>query len=159
MKIGDRIRTVETGAVMVATLLLLATPSLAGGNRTRIHVSASIQPMISQEVVRQERNLTITQEDVKSGYVDVPAATVLQVKTNSRDGYYLIFEFSPELAKEAWIMDQNRTTVLANTIGTAHQSSPGLSGEVKELSYRFILQPDTEPGLYAMPIQVAASLM
>ena len=159
MKIGDRIRTVGAGAVMVATLLLLATPSLAGGNRARIHVSASIQPMISQEMVRQERNLTITKEDVKSGYVDVQAATVLQVRTNSRDGYYLIFEFSPEVARETWIMDQNRTTVLANTIGTVHQPSPGLSGEVKKLSYRFILQPDTEPGLYTWPIRVAATLM
>jgi hypothetical protein len=147
-------------AGVIGTIGLVSMASVVdAGNKASVQVTATVQPMISQIFVQQENALVITRENVKNGYVDVPAATVLQVRTNSRNGYYLTFELNGQIADEVWIMDGNKTTVLTGGIGSVHQSSKGFSTHVKKVSYRFLLHPDTQPGLYAWPINVGASLL
>jgi hypothetical protein len=129
------------------------------GSKASVQITATVQPMITQTLVQQENALVVTQENVKNGYVDVPTATVLQVRTNSRDGYFLTFELNGQIANEVWIMDGHKTTVLTGSIGAVHQSSSGPSTQVKKVSYRFLLNPDTQPGLYTWPVNVGASLL
>ena len=147
-------------AGMIGAIGWMSIASVAyAGNKTSVQVTATVQPMISQTFVQQESALVVTQENVKNGYVDVPAATVLQVRTNSRDGYFLTFELNGQIANEVWIMDGHKTTVLTGEIGAVHQSSSGHSTQVKKVSYRFLLNPDTQPGIYTWPVHVTASLL
>jgi hypothetical protein len=132
--------------------------SYAGGTQATIQVTATVLPRISQTLVRQAGFFQITKENAKEGYVDVPAATVLQVKTNSRNGYFLTFEFNPETATEVWVMDGQKTTVLSTGMSMIPQAIQALS-DTKEISYRLFIHPDTQPGQYAWPVNVFASLI
>lgn len=150
-------RRLAVGAMVIAGIFIMTSNGLAGSNNASVKVSAYVQPRISQTLVRQEKVLQVTEEEAKKGYVDLPAATLLQVKSNDRNGYMLSFDVNGEIVKEVWVIDSNRTTSLSGG-GFVHQAYPGPSGETKELSYRFFLAPGTQAGLYAWPVSVAASL-
>lgn len=154
-QIGIKVMTI---GAMIAGILVMGSNGLAGSNKAAIKVSATVQARISQTLVRQEKVLSITNEQIAKGYLDIPAATFIQVKTNDPNGYMLSFEMTSEIVKEAWVIDNKRTTILSGGGGFVHQAYPGPSGEVKELSYRFFLVPGTQPGLYAWPLNMNASL-
>lgn len=151
-------QAVVVGAIMIVGILSLTSKSFAGSSKAAITVSATVQASISQTLVSQEKALLVTQENVVKGYLDVPAATVLQVKTNDPRGYLLSVEVNQEVAREVWIMDNDRTTVVSGGIGLIHQPYPGPFGKVKEISYRIFLASNTKPGFYAWPLNVTASL-
>lgn len=140
------------------TAVLMASNSLASGNNTAVQVSATVQAIISQDVIHQEGTFLITKEDVSKGYVDISVGTVLRVKTNDRRGYLLAFQVSSGLIKEVWVVEKDRTVVLSPNGGFIHQPYPGRSGETKQLGYRFFLTPETQPGQYSWPVQMTASL-
>ena len=88
---------------IVAIFSMISTAD-AAGKKAAIQVSATVLPGISQTVVHQAGTFKVTQENVESGYVDVPTATVLKIKTNSPDGYFLTFELNSDEAREVWVM-------------------------------------------------------
>lgn len=149
---------VMVGAIMMMGILFLGSNTFAAGSKSTIQVSATVVANVSQTLIHQRQSFSVTQENVAKGYVDLPAATVLQVRTNDLNGYMLYFEIIAGIAKEIWIMDNSRTTVLSGGVGFILQAYPGPSGEVKEISYRIFLVPDTKPGLYAWPLSISASL-
>ena len=126
--------------------------ALAAGKKANIQVSATILLWISQKVVHQKTAFVITAENVKEGFVDLPNATALKIKTNNPMGYYLTFEFNEEIIKEAWVIHQERTTLLTGGTSSVHYTNARLPEEIREISYRFILKPDTQPGQYHWPI-------
>ena len=152
------IRILAVGAMVIAGIFTMTSSGVASSNNNSVRVTANVQARISQTLVRQEKVLKITEEEIKRGYVDLPAATLLQVKSNDRNGYMLSFEVNGDFIKEAWVIDSNRTTSLSGGGGFVHQAYPGPSGETKELSYRLFLVPGTQAGLYAWPLSITASL-
>jgi hypothetical protein len=157
MKQMEKIK-VAIGMVMIAGIFSMNSDSFAGSNNATLRISATVQARISQTLVKQEKAFSVTREDVAKGYVDITAATVLQVKTNDRNGYMLSFAVNGTIAKEVWVFDNNRTTILSGDGGFVHQAYPGPAGEVKELGYRIFLAPGTQAGLYAWPLSIIASL-
>jgi hypothetical protein len=145
---------------MAILLILSSIPSnsFAGSRKAVIMVSATVMEKVTQTIVRQVGSLSVTQENIKKGYVDVPSATVLQVQTNNPEGYLLSFEVNEEMAKEVWVMDNGRTTVISGGVGFVQQPYPGSAGEVKEIGYRIFLASGMEPGLYPWPLSVSTSL-
>ena len=128
-------------------------------SKTTLMVSATVIPMIKQSVIRQETRIQVTETDVIRGFVEIPSGTILQVKTNHKNGYFLSFEGMSELFKEIWVIDKGRTTVLPSTGGFVHQSYPGGDSDVKDLTYRIHLRGNVQPGLYSWPFRVSASLL
>ena len=108
------------GLIGAIAFVPFARFALAAGKKANIQVSATILLDISQKVVRQKTALMITAENVKEGFVDVPKATVLKIKTNNPMGYYLTFEFNEEIIKKAWVIDPERTTILTGGISSVH---------------------------------------
>jgi hypothetical protein len=146
--------------LLIMTVVLLYTPeTLARSNKGIVRVSARVLPSVSKSVVHQVSIINITPEDIKKGYVDVEAGTVLQVKTNSRDGYSLAFESIGGLFTEIWVIDGSRSTVLSNMRGLIHQPYAGnLMGETKKLSYKFFLSANVKPGSYPWPLMLNATI-
>jgi hypothetical protein len=159
MQMRETGRKIALGG-MAAILLLFSISSkgFAGDRKASIMVSASVMDRVTQTVVRQAGSFTVTTESLKRGYVDVQAATVLQVQSNNPKGYLLSFEVDQEKAKEVWVMDSRRTTIISGPVGLVHQPYPGTAGEVKEISYRIFLTPEMKPGLHPWPLSVTASL-
>lgn len=139
--------------------ILLSFPALSiGKNSSVIMVSATVMAKVNQSVLHQESRITVTEADIKRGFIEIPSGTVLQVHTNSKNGYALIFEGESELFQEVWVMDKGRTIMLTPMGGLIHQPHSGTGVETKELSYRFNLSKDIQPGSYPFPFKVKASL-
>jgi hypothetical protein len=131
--------------------------SFAESGKATIMVSATVVARISQSTLHQEPRITVTEGDIKKGFIEVISGTILQIKTNARDGYALFFEGGNELLKEILVMDKGRTVTLSPQGGFVHQPYSGSNIEVKDLSYKLRLKENIQPGSYLFPFRVKAS--
>jgi hypothetical protein len=145
--------------LVIVIIAYLNGLSFAGNGKATIVVSATVMAKISQSIIHQEPLINITQGDLKKGFIDVPSGTILQVKTNARNGYLLFFEGSNELFKEVMVTDKGRMVTLSPHGGFVHQPYSGSNIEVKDLSYRLQLKENIQPGAYPFPFRVKASLL
>jgi hypothetical protein len=128
-------------------------------NKASIMVSATVVARISQSVIHQAPRISVAEDDIKRGFIEMPSATILQIKTNSRNGYALFFEGENELFNEVRVMEKGRTTLLSPNGGLIHQPRSAGNVEVKDLSYKFSLNKNIQPGSYPFPFKVRASLL
>jgi len=133
--------------------------SFAGSGNATIMVSATVVARISQSIIYQEPAINVTEGDLKKGFIEIPSGTVLQIRTNNKNGYALFFEGSNELFKEIMVMDRGRTVTLSPQGGFVHQPYSGSNIEVKDLSYKLQLKENFQPGSYPFPFRVKASLL
>jgi hypothetical protein len=146
--------------VAMVMMILMSLNGLGfGGNKATITVSATVMARVSQSVVHQVSRINVTEEDIKRGFIEIPSGTILQIKTNSRNGYMLYFEGENELFKEVTVIDKGRTIVLSSSGGFIHQPNSGGNVEVKDLSYKLLLNENIQPGSYSWPLRVKASLL
>ncbi len=159
---------VDQGLCLQNTLFLAAfgtvlvlTPALiveAGTLSTGFRATASVRKVSRIRIVRQQSQLTISQNDIATGYLDVPAASRFEVKNSSQDGYLLAFEVLEGPFKQIFIsglknevqIDFDRGWVLM-----PYSRTP----QLLELTYRFIFTADARPGIYPWPVQINVSAM
>jgi len=144
--------------VLLLAVGFMPGQSLAGVRQASIKVSATIVESVSKTVVRQAASLTVTKQHIAKGYIDVPAATILRIRTNNPRGYSLSVQVNEEMAKEVWVTANHNTTVISGGVGFVYQPYPGAAGEVKEISYRIFLSPDVKPGRYPWPLSISTAL-
>jgi hypothetical protein len=128
-------------------------------NKASIMVSATVVARISQSVIHQAPRFSVAEEDIKRGFIEIPSGTILQIKTNSRNGYALFFEGGNELFNEVRVLEKGRSTLLSPNGGFIHQSHSGSNVEIKDLSYKIVLNRNIRPGSYPFPFTVKASLL
>ena len=127
----------------------------------RIEVRATVLPRTTLTVRRQQRQLVVTSDDVRRGYVEVPAASHVEIRSNDPRGYLLVFESQsgPEIPFQG---------VIVRGLGQEVQIGPGggwvlrtdARGPVTaELTYRFSLSEDAHPGTYPWPLVLSARSM
>jgi hypothetical protein len=145
--------------VAMVIMAYFTAPSFAGSGKGTIMVSATVIGRISQSIIHQEPRINVTEGDVKKGFIEIASGTILQIKTNARNGYALFFEGSNELFKEVMVMVNGRTVALSPNGGFVHQPYSGNNIEVKDLSYKLQLKEDIQPGSYPFPFRVKASLL
>lgn len=150
-------------AALVAVLGLAATnasaqdsPPRAEAGRApgRVVVTATVAARARVNLLSQKRELIVTYADVARGYVDVPAASRIEVTTNSPRGYLLVFEVADGLFREVAVNGLGREVRIAGSGGFVPQ--PPARGASIELSYRFLLSDSARPGTYAWPVSISA---
>ena len=151
--------TLKLALIAVAILAYFNSLSFAGSSNATIMVSATVIGRISQSIIHQEPKISVTEGDIKKGFIEIASGTILQIKTNARNGYALFFEGSNELFKEVMVMVNGRTVALSSNGGFVHQPYSGSNIEVKDLSYKLQLKEDIQPGIYPFPFRVKASLL
>ena len=144
---------------MVMVILMSLNGLVFAGNKATITVSATVMAKVSQNVIHQVSSINVTEGDIKRGFIEIPSGTILQIKTNSRNGYTLHFEGENELFKEVTVMDKGRATILSSGRGFIHQTNSGGNAEVKDLSYKLLLNENIQSGSYSWPFRVKASLL
>lgn len=127
-----------------------------GSGSARLKVTATVAARASFKIVHQRSELSITAADIEHGYVDVPLASRIEIVTNSRAGYLLVFEGTEEAFRTFG-------QVQVHGLGTEVQIGPRggwvprpyAGGPVTvDLSYRFILLKTARPGTYAWPLSI-----
>jgi len=155
----DRALAVQRRLVFAASLAALspisfgASEAFAGEARSYMTVTATVVDTVTVRPVHQERTLTITAQDISRGYVDVPAASRIEIR-NSKP---CLFEFRP-LADNVF-----RSVRVSGIQGTAEFGAEGATllqtgfanaAKMVDVGYRFQLKPGVQPGAYAWPVSL-----
>ncbi len=144
---------------LVAAAMLV--PLVAGirlaeaGQSAALQVSASVVAKARLRSDHQAALLAITGDDVARGYVDVAAASRFLVSTNSRVGYLLEFHAVGGIFESVQIEGFGNAVRLGADGGAIVQRGALSPDSPHELSYRFMLRPDVQPGSYRWPLQLS----
>lgn len=158
---GIRLQNVLVTAAL-GTVMALSTPDKAvaghtggGSSNGTIQVTASVRAVALVKVLHQQPTLVITSENIAQGYVEVPAASRIEVKNNSQSGYLLSFESQGGPFRDVYVRGLGTELQISSGNGwmlMPHTRTPA----PLELSYRFVLSADAEPGNYPWPFQISA---
>ncbi len=151
-------RTASLLALASVLLLLPARPARAGSVSASLAVSVVVPPRAILTVETQPATLRINGEDVARGWVDVPGASRVRVRTNAPAGWLVQLEVAPGPWSSIEVAGFGTPSVVRVGSGFLAQPYPGTNKPVVvELSYRFRLAADAVPGLYAWPVVLAAA--
>jgi len=138
-------------------LLFFSAPAFAGDSGV-VNVSARVLGRLSQTFVQQQATLNLNPEDIAKGYIDVPAATVMTVNTNAREGYFLHVGMQ-NLIREVVVTVNGRSVEVSNGGGMVRQPGSNLKQKTLQISYRLYLTDGIVAGTYAWPVSISASLI
>lgn len=147
-------------AALIALLALSAQAvpaNAAAGPNSTVAVTATVLNYTHIRVLTQPESVVITEDDAALGYVDVPAASQVEINSNSPDGYMLVFESQSDFVRATLVRGLGDEVRLDATGGVVAQPSSG-PGRVKTtvaLGFRFVLERDARPGIYAWPMQMS----
>lgn len=123
----------------------------------KVMVTAHVLPRVTLKIIKQSAELVITNADIARGYVDVPSASRIEVKNNNPAGCLIVFEgFGGPMnfVKGVHVKGGGRDVY----IESAGWVTQPLAREpvAIDLSYRFVLAKDAQPGTYAWPLNISA---
>lgn len=149
-------RSASLAAIVLAAMFGWCVPiATAGQASAMLQVSAVVRATTKVQTEYQSTQLTITADDIQRGYVEVRDATRISVHTNSRNGYALSFYAVGELFQAVEIAGLRHHVGLGPDGGTAVERDPAGPNNSHDLSYRFVLRSDLQPGNYPWPLMLS----
>jgi hypothetical protein len=145
-------------AAAIGLALVVAAEDIYPSSLT-LSVSAVVLKKVWLRVQPPPPLLRVTEEDVATGYIDLPAPTVLTLRSNSRDGFLFRIDVDRQLVASARMHGLARDMELAP--GGASVPVAGRFGdEVRfELRWRLTLAEGVRPGVYAWPVRLQVDPM
>ncbi len=160
LNLQQKLVTASLIAALSMSNLFAAKEAHTGPSRTgtaKIAITATVRQHTSMQVLNQANELVVTNADIKRGYVEVVAASRINVKTNNRAGCLLAFEMMDGyngIFNEVFVRIGSREVQLSQGGGWIQQ--PYIQGGVtQDLSYRFALSKDAQPGTYNWPFMIS----
>ena len=154
---GLRLQQIVISAALGTTVALCGpVTSEAGSSFATLTATATVKSTARRTVKHQARQFVVTGENIAQGFLEVSAATRIEVRNSSLFGYIISFE-----AQEGPFQH-----VVVSGLGCEfHLGSvdswllrPHVRGtEVLELTYRFILKEDARPGTYPWPLLMSVA--
>lgn len=135
-------------------------PAMAGANEARLQVSATVMKHASLKILAQPASVVVTAADIAQGYLDVPGRAQVAVQNNSLEGYLLMFESQGEFLRQIIVKGLGSDVQLDVGAGgsvTRHAAGRGMSKEVLELGFRFVLSAAARQGVYAWPMRLSVT--
>lgn len=133
-----------------------------GASKARVTVTARVLAHASIKFLYQAPELVVTNSDISRGYVEISAASRIELKSNNPDGYMLVFEGTNgqvDLVKEINVQGLGREVQIDAHGGWIVLPNEGLAPVTKELSYRFVLSENAQPGSYMWPLTLSVRSM
>lgn len=145
-------------AVAVAGIALagaLSSPA-AAGDRARIDIRATVQTRALIERQRLPQAVTISEQDVRRGYVDVEQPLEIGIRTNHSAGVVLDVASNARELESVDVREAQGGEVRAASVFVA-QPEPGLRARTVWLKLRVKLAPGAAPGTILHPFTVSLS--
>lgn len=158
---GLKLQKMLVTAALTTALSLTSMPALpfrdasAQSASSKMTVSVIVKSSTSVRLLYQSPEMVITNADIHRGYVDANAATRLEIESNSPTGYMLSFESYDGAFKEIHVSGLGEKVIIGSGSGMVFLSHKGT--HTMELSYRFILSKDAEPGTYMWPLSITVN--
>jgi hypothetical protein len=162
LKIQQKLLTAALVAALSLASIAGAGKAYAGSasgpeTSSKVNVSAVVREHTTMTILSQAPEMVVTNADIMRGYVDIPAATRIIVKSNNPAGYLLSFEVMGDPSSIV-----NSVNVIVG--GREVRLSPGggwmpqpyvRGGATLDVHYRFVLVKDAQPGTYHWPLMVS----
>jgi len=131
--------------------------AMAGSNEAKLMVSATVLSHVSLQVLSQPTSVVVTAADLARGYVDVPSPAQMAVKSNTQDGYMLMFESQGDFLRQTVVKGLGADVQLGASGGGVAQRSAGrgMSKTLLDIGYRFVLSESARQGVYAWPMRLS----
>jgi hypothetical protein len=142
---------------LVALVLGALAAVAAAGAETRqasFIVRVNVPPRATLQALEQPARLQISAADVARGFKDVSARYV--VESNTADGWLLRFAPRLGVAAQVEVQGLQSPVVVRDEMVEVHRAR-AREPERLTLEYRFVLEPDAQPGSYQLPIHVSAT--
>lgn len=124
-----------------------------------LYASARVLPYANYNIAHQNSSFTLTSADINKGYIDVESGMSLSIKTNSKDGYLLIFAVDNSLISKVTVYNHNSAYNITGEGGEVHMPYLGNSSFTEELGFRLYLSSDAKPGTYQWPLSFMITAM
>lgn|SRR5271169_241942 len=144
-------------SIALAAFLAPAFPIHAGSVSASLSISVLVPARAVLSVESQPASLEITGADVARGYVEAPATSLVQVRTNSPAGWLLEFQPLQGPYRSLEVTGLGSTAQVSAAGGWLAQPYSGKTIVTASLGYRFILSGDARPGLYPWPVALSAT--
>ena len=143
-------------AASLCALLAFVPAARAEGTSAVLQVTARVVRHASLRQLDHPASFTIRESDLARGYVDLPAVARLAVRSNSQDGYLLVFESDSDLVRQAVVTGLDREVAVGGS-GMVAQGpiGPGMGSRLYQLGFRFLLSAAAHPGRHPWPLRVA----
>jgi hypothetical protein len=130
-----------------------------GSNKASAHVSigATVLRHIGVRVLVAPRTLQISAADIVLGYVDVPQASTLEIRSNSPAGYLLAIYTEADFSRGTEVRGSGGVALLGRSGGVLSfkAEGKGMRTTPVALSFRVLLSPQARPGVYPWPMQIS----
>lgn len=141
--------------VIAALALSGAGPCFAASSAT-LQVSATVLPFVSFHAVQHVASYRVNGDDIKRGYVDLPASVTVKVRTNLAAGVPVAFESTGEA--RVLIRESGRSDFAAGffTLDTGnYRPNTPIS---KSYDFRVLLPSESKDGTYPLNISMAPTI-
>jgi len=142
----------------VAVLSLSGPPALAAQRSGALLVSATVRPSV-RLAFDAPPVITIAEEDLSRGYVDLTEDAVLSFQTNSPSGFVVVGAISDPAFTRADVSGLGGELQITAAGGFSVLPFTGTSRETRKLAVRLFLANGTAPGERAFPVRLSARLV
>lgn len=156
----DRVWILRNGTLAVTLAALagvIAVPQLAAADQLKLPVSATIAKRATLKVLAQPATVVISAADIARGYVDVPGRAQVAIRSNSPQGYMLVFANDGDFVRHTRVRGLGNEIQIGPGGGIVPQggSAHGVTQATLELGFRFELDPNARQGTYSWPVQIS----
>jgi len=130
-----------------------ANVPMASEDSATVTVTARVLPRLKVLVLRQRPQLVVSGADIAKGYLDVRRASLIEIVNNDPRGCLLVFQCTGAVFREVRIQGLGKEVQVGPQGGFV--PLPCAKGRITaELSYRFVLDENANPGTYLWPIAI-----
>jgi hypothetical protein len=150
-----KLRKAHYIATAFAVILLTANVTFAATS-AKIQVSATVLPFVSFNAAQHVMTYQVNSEDLKRGYVDLPNAITVNVRTNLNGGVPVIVDNWGEgkvLVKESGTGNLPGSSFTLHTAG--FRPNTFIS---KNFDSRIVLPADAREGVYPLTISMSPAI-
>lgn len=140
--------------VLLFATSLVAGSALADQGQARFTVSATVPARVVIEPLEPSDRITLSAQDVARGYKDVAAS--YRVRHNVRRGYLLQIAPRVGLARQVQVRGLGADVVMRDDTIEIHRPGAEFLQDL-ELQFRLLLDATVRPGVFQLPVQVAAT--
>jgi hypothetical protein len=157
---GIRLQQMLVAAALSAVVSISSVDKAEAGpsgnvSSATVHVSATVKPIAKVTVLYQQPQLEITSKHVAQGYLEIPHASRIEVRSNSPSGYLLSIENQGGPFRDVFVSGLGGEVQLNGGTGWILMAYTRMS-KTLEVSYRVMLSADARPGSYPWPFQLSA---
>ena len=152
---ASRFLSALVGSVALLALCVSGT-ALAGSSSALMSVRVQVQARTLLNVESQPPSLVLTQADLARGYVEAPAVSRIRVHSNDLNGYLLAFDVTAGPFTAIEVTGLGPAAQISANGGWLVRPFAGTQPVTSELSYRFLLASNVQPGTYAWPVSLSA---